>query len=174
MDRHPPCSLRRQGCEAAFGRPLRFWGPVGLPAVRLVDDALRVGHLVWELAGSEHGTTDRLVERAAREMFRRKRPTPVAVRVQHADWRLQVAAYEMDGVLQITVVRDHHRKVVAGSEPVDQQVAGEVDVRPLLLGDPNLGERRLSAAIRSRHCMASSRFSCSAWPDPTHFRISLA
>src|SRR5450759_3771894 len=35
-------------------------------------------------------------------------------------------------------------------------------------------QRRLSAAISSRHSIASSRFSRSAWPDPTHFRSSLA
>lgn len=48
---HPPCTPRRQGCEAAFGRPLRLQGPS--PASRLVESALRVAKLSRELAGRE-------------------------------------------------------------------------------------------------------------------------
>jgi hypothetical protein len=126
------------GCEARFGGPQRLKGRLEglpLPGARLAELPTRVRHDYRELARGYRTPAQLLEERG----LQIQATTARRMRVDHANREPELVLHDGDRLLQVRVVRNHDRDLAVAPECVDQQVARQIDVRPLFLGLPDLG-----------------------------------
>jgi hypothetical protein len=69
------------------------------------------------------------------------------VGVQDADRRFEFVAFIVHWLFEVAVIRYDYGQVVSCLETVDEQVAGKVYVRALLLGLPDLGVCGLAVSV---------------------------
>ena len=118
---------------AGFGRrPFRH----ALPALRLVEHAVRIVHRIRELAGAQRTSADLFHE----GRFPQQNATRVLVRIENAYLPAEPLR-DLHGFEQVGIVGNEHGDVEQAAVRVMHQVRRQVDVRALLFC---FAERRIS------------------------------